>query len=61
VQEKTLLTGFSGQGDPRLLFGLGAHRGTVDVVVRWHGGGEQKLTLEAGRYHVVKQPPADPR
>lgn len=56
VQEKTLLTGFSGQGDPRLLFGLGAHRGAVEVVVRWHGGAEQRLSLEAGRYHVVKQP-----
>lgn len=59
VQEKGTLTGFSGQGDPRLLFGLGGHRGPVEVVVRWHGGAEQRLTLEAGRYHVVKQSPAE--
>ncbi|MCW8138657.1 MAG: VCBS repeat-containing protein [Planctomycetota bacterium] len=56
VQERALLTGFSGQGDPRLLFGLGGHRGPVEVTIRWYGGEEQRLVLEPNRYHVVRQP-----
>jgi hypothetical protein len=57
LAERGLLGGFSGQGDPRLLFGLGEHAGPVEVVVRWYGGDEQRLTLEPNRYHEVRQPP----
>lgn len=57
VAERGLLGGFSGQGDPRLLFGLGDHQGPVEVIVRWYGGEEQRLVLEPDRYHELRQPP----
>jgi hypothetical protein len=55
VREVTALTGFSGQNDPRLLFGLGAYAGPVTLTVDWYGGGREHFTLEPDRYHVVRQ------
>jgi hypothetical protein len=55
VREVTALSGFSGQGDPRLLFGLGDHAGPVTLTVDWCGGAREMFTLEPDRYHVVRQ------
>ncbi|MBI3724937.1 VCBS repeat-containing protein [bacterium] len=55
LQEVQVLGGFSGQNDPRLHFGLGAHEGPVEVTIRWYGGREERVTLEANRYHVIRQ------
>ncbi|MEB3188270.1 MAG: FG-GAP-like repeat-containing protein [bacterium] len=59
VQEVHAMNGFGSQDDPRLHFGLGNFRGTVDVTVEWHGGGatvHRGLRLDA--YHVLQQPSA---
>jgi Na+-translocating ferredoxin:NAD+ oxidoreductase RnfD subunit len=57
VREVHAANGFSAQSDRRLLFGLGAATGPVDASIRWCGSAErQLLTLEAGRYHAVRQP-----
>ena len=56
VREVGLLGGFSGQGDPRLHFGLGGYSGPVRVEISWYGGGTQTLVLAADRYHEVRQP-----
>jgi enediyne biosynthesis protein E4 len=47
-------TGFSGQNDPRIHFGLGdGSPGFVDVSVRWCGGTITNHRLRTGRYHDV--------
>ena len=56
VREVGLLGGFSGQGDPRLHFGLGGYSGPVRVVISWYGGGTQTIVLAADHYHEVRQP-----
>ncbi len=56
VREIASLSGFSAQGDPRLLFGLGDHVGPVTLVIDWYGGDRQTIELEPDRYHVVHQP-----
>jgi len=58
VREIGLLSGFSAQSDPRLLFGLGHYAGPVTLVIDWYGGERQTIELEADRYHAVRQPPA---
>jgi hypothetical protein len=55
VRERTLLAGFSGQSDPRLLFGLGEYRGPVEVTVRWYGAAAERFVLSPDRYHDVTQ------
>ena len=51
-----LLGGFSGQGDPRLHFGLGNHDGWVRVTVSWYGGKTESRVLRADGYHELRQP-----
>ena len=47
--------GYSSAKDPRLLFGLGRHTGTVDVRVRWPDGDVETWTgVETGAYHVLQ-------
>jgi hypothetical protein len=47
-------TGFSGQNDPRIHFGLGdGSPWFVDVSVRWCGGTITNHRLRTGRYHDV--------
>ncbi|MEM1179391.1 MAG: CRTAC1 family protein [Acidobacteriota bacterium] len=42
--------------DPRVLFGLGDHRGAVEVTVRWPDGAAERFPkLEVGRYHQLRQ------
>jgi hypothetical protein len=56
LQEVSLLSGFSGQGDPRLYFGLGDYDGDVEVEIQWYGGQRETRRLSSGRAHVVVQP-----
>jgi hypothetical protein len=56
LQEVSLLSGFSGQGDPRLYFGLGDYEGEVEVEIQWYGGARETRRLASGRAHVVVQP-----
>jgi hypothetical protein len=57
LREVHAANGFSAQGDRRLLFGLGAAQGPVVVEIHWCGAAEaQRLTLDAGRYHKLRQP-----
>ena len=57
MREVSTANGFSAQGDRRLLFGLGASSGPVDVSIQWCGSGAKQVqTLGAGRYHAVRQP-----
>ncbi len=49
------VTGFSAQGDRRLVFGSGGAEGPVEVKVRWSKGAETVHTgLEPNRYHVLE-------
>jgi Na+-translocating ferredoxin:NAD+ oxidoreductase RnfD subunit len=57
VREVHAANGFSAQGDRRLLFGLGAASGPVEVEIAWCGGAPaQRLSLQGGRYHAVREP-----
>ena len=57
TREVHAANGFSAQGDRRLLFGLGQDAAPVQVSIRWCGAQTvQRLTLETGRYHKVRQP-----
>ncbi|MDA0712021.1 MAG: CRTAC1 family protein, partial [bacterium] len=54
MREVSLTSGFSGQSDRRLHFGLGKHSGPVDVLIRWPGGGTQGLkALAVDSYHTI--------
>lgn len=45
---------FASSNDPRVLFGLGASTGPVNVTVRWAGGGEMQLrSLQPDRYVTI--------
>lgn len=58
TREVIAANGFMGQGDRRLLFGLGAHAGPVEVRITWtnrFGEAPQRLTLQPGRYHHLRQ------
>lgn len=56
LREVSLLGGFSGQGDRRLHFGLGAYQGPVEATISWYGGPSEKRTLASDAYHQVVQP-----
>jgi hypothetical protein len=57
TREVHAANGFSAQGDRRLLFGLGQHTGPVEIAIRWCGAeAAQRMTLDIGRYHRVRQP-----
>lgn len=58
LQEVTLLTGFSGQSDGRLLFGLGNYAAEVEATIHWYGGTPQTLRLAPNRYHTIRQAPS---
>ena len=53
--EVSLLSGFSGQGDPRIHLGLGLYSGPVEVTVYWYGGKAEVYRLLANKYHVLEQ------
>jgi hypothetical protein len=54
MREVSLTSGFSGQSDRRLHFGLGSRDGTVDVLIRWPGGGSQEIHgLTINAYHTI--------
>ena len=56
VREVSMANGFAAQGDRRLHFGLGGRDGPVELEIRWCGAAEvQRLALEAGRYHEIRQ------
>jgi hypothetical protein len=42
--------------DPRILVGLGGHRGRVSAVITWPDRTSQRLTLMPGRYLRVEKP-----
>jgi hypothetical protein len=47
---------YASSQDPRVLVGLGAYRGAVDVVVTWPDGRRERFpALASGRYHVLPQ------
>ena len=55
-------SGFSGQGDPRIHFGLGdGSPRFVNVSVRWCGGRTTDHRLRTGRYHDVVMDPSKGR
>ncbi len=56
-REVTTLTGFSGQSDGRLHFGLGHYDGPVELEIHWYGAQVQRVSLPAGQYHSVEQAP----
>ena len=62
MREVSLTSGFSGQSDRRLHFGLGRHAGKVDLQIRWPGCGTQTLQgLAIDAYHtIVFAKPATP-
>ncbi|MCB9636773.1 MAG: VCBS repeat-containing protein [Sandaracinus sp.] len=53
--ELGVLGGFAAGRDPRVHFGLGRHRGPVEVTIHWLGAPAETLTLDSGRYHAVRQ------
>ncbi|MEO7799597.1 MAG: FG-GAP-like repeat-containing protein [Opitutaceae bacterium] len=58
----TLARGFAGSDEPVLHFGLGAAKEARNVVVRWPGGGEQRIaSLKAGLLHTIEEPPDLPK
>jgi hypothetical protein len=59
IRERDGGTGFSGQSDPRPLFGLGQHDRAELVEVRWPDGGIQYLEdPPVDRYVTIRQDPA---
>ncbi len=57
VEEVRGAASFAAWNDTRLVFGLGAHEGAVDLRIRWPDGAEQDLKgLASGRYHRLEQP-----
>ena len=62
MREVSLTSGFSGQSDRRLHFGLGRHAGKVDLQIKWPGCGTQTLQgLAIDAYHtIVFAKPATP-
>jgi ASPIC and UnbV len=53
MREVQASNGFSAQGDHRLLFGLGARAGAVDVNILWCGKYLDKRTLAIDQYHAI--------
>jgi hypothetical protein len=56
------VSGFSAQGDRRVVVGLGMDSSPVQLHIRWNDGTEQDLgTFESGKYHRIrKAPPLTP-
>lgn len=55
IAEAQAATGFSGQDDPRMHFGLGAESpGKVAVSVRWCGGETASYRLQTNAYHLLE-------
>lgn len=51
------VTGFSGQGDRRVVIGLGSDPSPVHLSVLWPDGARQDAgTFESGRYHRIERP-----
>jgi enediyne biosynthesis protein E4 len=56
-REISMTSGFSAQGDRRLLFGLGSYAGPVEVEIHWYGGPVETRRFETtGGYHVLRPP-----
>lgn len=59
TKELQVMGGFSGQAEPRLLFGLGPDAPTeVDVTIEWRRGPTETRRLAVDRYHALT--PAQP-
>lgn len=56
MREISIVNAFAAQGDRRALFGLGEHRGDVDVTISWCGGPTVRTRVAANRYHTIEQP-----
>ncbi len=57
VDEVRGAASFAAWNDTRIVFGLGAHAGAVDLTIRWPDGATQELAgVEPGRYHRITQP-----
>lgn len=57
------ITGFSAQGDRRVVIGLAGKAAAVQARIRWTDGTEQDLgSFESGKYHSIRKaaPPAQP-
>ena len=56
------VSGFSAQGDRRVVVGLGTDSSPVQVQILWNDGTKQDLgTFESGKYHAIrKAPPLTP-
>ncbi len=62
VKEYQVMAGFSGQADPRLLFGLGNDApAEVEVIIDWHHGPREVRTLAIDRYHALTPGPSTVR
>lgn len=55
MREVVASNGFSAQNDSRLVFGLGASIGTVDITVTWCGEDSEDFTLAPNKYHDLRQ------
>ena len=50
------VTGFSAQGDRRVVIGLGGNDAPVQAHIRWTDGTEQDLgSFESGKYHTIRK------
>ena len=50
------VTGFSAQGDRRVVIGLGGNDAPVQAHIRWADGTEQDLgSFESGKYHSIRK------
>jgi hypothetical protein len=53
------VSGFSAQGDRRVVVGLGEDRSSVQARIRWSDGSEQDLgSFDCGKYHRIRKAPA---
>jgi len=60
MREVQIANGFAAQNDKRLLVGLGAYQGPVEVEVHWYGAETQTYSgLSLDAYHTIQYRPAD--
>lgn len=53
------VSGFSAQGDRRVVIGLGADSSPVQVRIRWNDGTDEDLgNFESGKYHRIRKVPS---
>ena len=53
------VSGFSAQGDRRVVVGLGDDVSPVQAHIRWNDGTEQDLgVFESGKYHRIRKVPS---